>query len=140
MRAFIDTNVIVDVVAKREPFFADSQAVLALCAMGDLDGVVSDITFCNVAYVLRKSLGNAQLRNGLRVLKNYLTVVPIGDAAITAALESETTDFEDAVQLEAARANQVDVIITRNVRHFNNSPIRVCTPSELLAEDPEQIL
>ena len=137
MRAFIDTNVIVDVVAKREPFFADSQAVLALCATGDLEGVVSDLTFCNVAYVLRKSLGSTQLRNGLRVLKNHLTIVPVGEVAITAALESETTDFEDAVQLEAARVNQADVIITRNVRHFNNSPIRVCTPSELLAEAPE---
>lgn len=137
MRAFIDTNVIVDVVAKREPFFADSQAVLALCATGDLEGIVSDLTFCNVAYVLRKALGNAQLRNGLRVLKNHLTVVPIGEVAITAALESETTDFEDAVQLEAALANQADVIVTRNVRHFNNSPIMVCTPSELLLEDSE---
>ena len=140
MRAFIDTNVIVDVVAKREPFFADSQAVLALCATGEIEGVVSDLTFCNVAYVLRKALGNVELRNGLRVLKNNLTVVPIGEAAITAALGNEMTDFEDAVQLEAARTNHVDVIVTRNVRHFNNSPIRVCTPSELLAEDPEQRL
>ena len=137
MRAFIDTNVIVDVVAKREPFFADSQSILALCATGDLEGVVSDLTFCNVAYVLRKSLGSTQLRNGLRVLKNHLTIVPIGDAAITAALGNSTTDFEDAVQLESALANRVDVIVTRNVRHFNHSPIRVCTPSELLAEDTE---
>ena len=137
MRAFIDTNVIVDVVAKREPFFADSQAVLALCATGDLEGVVSDLTFCNVAYVLRKSLGSAQLRNSLRILKSHLTVVPVGEAAIAAALENEMTDFEDAVQLEAARANRADVIVTRNARHFNNSPIRVCTPSELLLEDSE---
>ena len=137
MRAFIDTNVIVDVVAKREPFFADSQAILALCATGEIEGVVSDLTFCNVAYVLRKTLGNAQLRNGLRVLKEHLTVVPVGEAAITAAIENESADFEDAVQLESARTNLVDVIVTRNVRHFKNSPIRVCTPSELLAEDSE---
>lgn len=135
MRAFIDTNVIVDVVAKREPFFADSQAVLALCATGDLDGIVSDLTFCNVAYVLRKALGSTELRNGLQVLKSHLTIVPVGEADITAALESETTDFEDAVQLEAARASQADVIVTRNIRHFANSPIRVCTPSELLLEE-----
>lgn len=135
MRAFIDTNVIVDVIAKREPFFADSQAVLALCATGDLEGIVSDLTFCNVAYVLRKALGSSQLRNGLRVLKNLLTVVPVGEAAITTALESETTDFEDTVQLEVARANHADIIITRNVRHFTNAPVRVCTPSEFLLEE-----
>ena len=137
MRAFIDTNVIVDVVAKREPFFADSQAVLALCATGEIEGAVSDLTFCNVAYVLRKALGNMELRNGLRVLKELLTIVPIGEEAIKAALENESADFEDAVQLEAARANQTDIIVTRNVRHFQHSPIRVCTPSELLAEDTE---
>lgn len=138
MRAFIDTNVIVDVVAKREPFFADSQAVLALCATGEIEGVVSDLTFCNVAYVLRKALGNTQLRNGLRVLKKHLAVIPVGEAAITAALGNESTDFEDALQLEAARTNLVDVIITRNVRHFHNSSIRVCTPSEFLAEETER--
>lgn len=137
MRVFIDTNVIVDVIAKREPFFADSQAVLALCATGEIEGVVSDLTFCNVAYVLRKALGNAQLRNGLRVLKEHLTIVSVGEGAITAAIGNESADFEDAVQLETARMNQVDLIVTRNVRHFNNSSIRVCTPSELLAEDSE---
>ena len=69
--------------------------------------------------------------------RSFLTVVPVGEAAITAAIGNESADFEDAVQLEAARANLVDVIVTRNVRHFKNSPIRVCTPSELLAEDSE---
>ena len=123
-----------EVIDKREPFFSDSQAVLALCATGDLEGVVSDLTFCNVAYVLRKALGNTQLRAGLRVLKEHLKVVPVGDAAITNAIANESVDFEDSVQLEAARENLVDVIVTRNVRHFINSPIRVCTPSELLVE------
>lgn len=137
MRAFIDTNVIVDVVAKREPFFADSQEVLALCATGEIEGVVSDLTFCNVAYVLRKALGNAQLRNGLRVLKEHLAIVPIGEAVIKAAIENASADFEDAVQIEAARASLVDVIVTRNIRHFTNSPIRVCMPSELLIERSE---
>ena len=66
-----------------------------------------------------------------------MTVVPLSEAAITAAIGNESTDFEDAVQFEAAHANQVDVIITRNVRRFKNSLIRVCTPSELLAEDSE---
>jgi len=67
MRAFIDTNVLVDVVARREPFFVDSQAVLALCATGELQGVVSDLTFCNLAYVLRKQLGNGRLRESLNI-------------------------------------------------------------------------
>jgi len=132
MRVFIDTNVIVDVIARREPFFADSQAVLSLCALGEIEGFVSDLTFCNVAYVMRKQLGSHQLRSGLSVLKNSLTVVPIGDDGISAALADETVDFEDAVQLAAATAANADLIITRNTRHFSRSTIRVCTPTDFL--------
>ena len=51
--------------------------------------------------------------------------------------QTEDDIIRDAVQLESARTNLVDVIVTRNVRHFKDSPIRVCTPSELLAEDSE---
>jgi len=133
VRAFIDTNVIVDVIAKREPFFADSQDVLALCALRELEGMVSDLTFCNVAYVMRKQLGNAQLREGLHALKGFLTIVPVGEAAISAALANERADFEDAVQLESALAAGAETIITRNKRHFEGAAIRVCTPTEILA-------
>jgi len=131
--AFIDTNVVVDVIAKREPFFADSQAVLALCALRELEGMVSDLTFCNVAYVMRKQLGNAQLRAGLRALKEFLTIVPVGERAITSALANELADFEDAVQLESALAAGAETIITRNKSHFKGSPVQVCTPTEILA-------
>jgi len=132
MRVFIDTNVVVDVIARREPFFADSQAILSLCALGEIDGFVSDLTFCNVAYVMRKQLGSHELRSGLSVLKNCLTVVPIGDAGISAAIADVTADFEDAVQISAAVAAGADVIVTRNARHFNKSPIRACTPTDFL--------
>lgn len=134
MKAFLDTNVIVDVVARREPFFEDSQAVLALCATGELDGAVSDLTFCNVAYVLRKQLGGDLVRRSLRQLKECLTVIPIGDEAIQAALDDATADFEDAVQLAAAARWHADVILTRNVRHFGKSAVRVMTPSDYLLE------
>jgi len=132
MRVFIDTNVIVDVIARREPFFADSQSVLSLCALGEVDGLVSDLTFCNVAYVMRKQLGARQLRAGLSVLKECLTVVPVGDAGISAAISDETADFEDAVQMAAAEAAGAEMIVTRNTRHFAQSPIRVCTPADFL--------
>jgi len=134
MRVFVDTNVIVDVVARREPFFTDSQAVLSLCALKEIDGIVSDLTFCNVAYVMRKQLNSAQLRSSLSVLKQFLEIAPIGDAGISFALANDTSDFEDAVQLAAAQAARAEVIVTRNVRHFSNSLIRVSTPSDFLMQ------
>lgn len=133
MKAFIDTNVIVDVIAHRDPFFEDSQAILSLCAMREIEGAVTDLTFCNVAYVMRKQLGNVRVRECLCVLKQMLTIVPVGEMAIQSALDDETVDFEDAVQLAAAVNCGADVIITRNIRHFSRSPIQVMTPADYLS-------
>lgn len=133
MKAFIDTNVIVDVIAHREPFFEDSQMILSLCAVREMEGAVSDLTFCNVAYVLRKQLGNVRVRECLRVLKQMLTIVPVGEKSIQTALDDTSVDFEDSVQLAAAVNWGADVIITRNIRHFNQSPIRVETPTTYLS-------
>lgn len=134
MKVFLDTNVIVDVVTRREPFFEDSQAILALCANGELEGAISDLTFCNVAYVLRKQVGNDRVRECLRILKRQLKIVSVGETAIQSALDDEAVDFEDAVQTAAAANWGAELILTRNVRHFRTSPIRVVTPTDYLTE------
>ena len=134
MKVFLDTNVIVDVITRREPFFEDSQAILALCANGELEGAISDLTFCNVAYVLRKQVGNDRVRECLRILKRQLKIVSVGETAIQSALDDEAVDFEDAVQIAAAANWGAELILTRNVRHFRTSPIRVVTPTDYLTE------
>ena len=134
MKVFLDTNVIVDVVARREPLFEDSQAVLSLCANGELEGAVSDLTFCNVAYVLRKQLGADRVRECLRMLKQQVKIIPVGEKAIQSALDDTSTDFEDAVQFAAAQNWGAELILTRNVRHFCLSTIRVATPTDYLLE------
>jgi predicted nucleic acid-binding protein len=54
MKLFIDTNVVIDVIASREPFVFDSRAIFNLCESGKADGQISALTFCTVSYVLRK--------------------------------------------------------------------------------------
>lgn len=114
------------------PFYDDSRAVYALCVNGEIDGVVTDLTICNLAYVLRKHVTAEQLRACLDNFSSHLKVIPVGAAVIAAAIRDFTDDFEDAVQFHAARAESVDCIITRNVRHFVTLSIRVCTPTEFL--------
>lgn len=132
MKAFLDTNVLIDIVARRMPFYDDSRAVYALCVNGEIDGAVTDLTICNLAYVLRKHVTANQLRACLNNFASHLKVIPVGAEVIAAAIRDFTDDFEDAVQLYAARAESVDCIITRNVRHFESPDIPVCTPTEFL--------
>ena len=54
MKLFINTNVVINVIASREPFGFASRAIFNLCESGKADGKISVLTFCTVSYVLRK--------------------------------------------------------------------------------------
>lgn len=78
MKLFFDTNVVLDLLAAREPFFRDSCLVHSLCARGVHEGLVADFTFCTIAYVLRKGKSVEEMRAALRGIHDILTVVPVG--------------------------------------------------------------
>lgn len=133
MKLFLDTNVVLDVIANREPFVADSQAVLNLCEMGKAEGVVSSLTFCTIAYVLRKNLPQGALRKNLRFFRDILTPVDLSLSILDRAIDSTIADFEDAAQYFTAVYSGADYIITRNVKHFPHDFRPVLTPTAFLA-------
>lgn len=132
MKVFVDTNVILDVLAHREPFFNDSQAVVSLCASGEIEGVVSDVTICNVAYVLRKRLDRVQMRSVLKSIRTVLNVASVDETVVDRAIETFASDFEDSVQMHAAMSCGANCIVTRNVKHFSSADLPVYTPTEYL--------
>ena len=132
MRLFFDTNVLLDVIAQREPFFADSREVLSLGLADSVIGMAADMSFCTIAYVMRNKLQGEVLRSVLRTLQRYVIIVPIGERAVSTAIERFTVDFEDEVQHRAALAAGADVILTRDKDGFANAAIPVMTPTEYL--------
>ncbi len=132
MTVFLDTNVIIDVLAAREPFFADSQRVVSYCEHNPGSGAVSVLTFCTVAYVLRKAIAKDQLTPMLNKLRKIFTVFAMTSNTVDWAIDLRSSDFEDAMQYECARSGLSDVIVTRDKAGFKNSPIPVMTPAEFL--------
>ena len=132
-KIFFDTNVIIDVMVAREPFFTNSMAVLSLCETGKAEGIVSTLTFCNVSYILRKLTAPADLRSNLLLFRKLLTPVDLSASLVDKAIASSISDFKDAIQYYSAQYGKADFIITRNVRHFPKTPIPVLTPTEYLA-------
>lgn len=133
MKLFIDTNVVIDVIARREPFVYDSQQILHLCESGKADGIVSTLTLCTVSYILRKYLTLGMMRQQLRNLRNILSPVDLSVSIIDKAIDSPMSDFEDAVQFYTATYSEADYIITRNPKHFPQDNIPVLTPNAFLA-------
>ena len=133
MKLFLDTNVVIDVIAAREPFVADSTAVFNLCETGKVEGIISALTLCTISYILRKYVTPGTMRTKLQQFRNVLTPVDLSVSLLDKALASSISDFEDAVQFYTAVYSEADYIITRNAKHFPSNHIPVLSPTDYLA-------
>lgn len=140
MKILIDTNVILDVLLKRQPFCAVGTRVLSL-SQGGIELFVSASAATDMYYIIRKNLGSKN--SAVALLKNLFSSVAaasVTDAEIRRAIDLDWGDFEDAVQYAAGERLSVDYIVTRNVADFKLTDLPVVTPEALLAafiEDAE---
>ena len=132
MRAFIDTNVVVDFLGKREPFFNDAAILFELGKLGKIDLVVSSLTIVNCAYILKKQFSNAVMLDKIEDFCRMLKISPIDKSVILKAILQKPIDFEDAVQYFSAKSFNMDIIITRDKKGFSVVEIPIMTPAEFI--------
>ncbi len=133
MKLMIDTNILLDVLIHREPFYDDSRAVLKLCEGHDVSGFVSASTVTDIFYITRKALGN--VKDTYRIISNILNIVKILTVTnddVISAFQVKAKDFEDCLMATCARSNKCDGIVTRNKKDFLNFGITLYSPEELL--------
>ena len=133
MRCLIDANVLLDVLANREPFVEDSSKIWKLCETDRIDGYISTLTFADLVYVLRKELDLQKIENVLNFLKLIYTYTELNEKDLSDAAALKWNDYEDAIQSVIASRIKADCIITRNVKDFKDSSVTAFTPSEILA-------
>jgi predicted nucleic acid-binding protein len=131
-KLFIDTNVLIDLIDKRVPFYNDVAIISTLAEEKQLKLAVSSISFINTFYVLSKKLDNKLVINSLMKYRLICEVSNIDEIIIDKSLISNFNDFEDAVQYYSALHHKCDILITRNKKDFKNSEIPVMTPTEFL--------
>jgi predicted nucleic acid-binding protein len=132
-RSLFDTNVVLDVLLRREPHFAASAAALDTAARGGTDGYLAGHAVTTIAYLLQRQLGAAGSRAVLTDLLSQLRVAPVTDGVVRRALASSLRDFEDAVCDAAAGEAGVELIVTRNVADFGGSAVEAVLPEVFLA-------
>jgi predicted nucleic acid-binding protein len=133
----IDTNIYLDVILKREPMQEESAKVLALADGVRVRFFITATTVVNMYYVIRKALGRQAALFYLRDTVNTerLELPAVDKHIIMESLNSEMTDFEDAVQASAADSECVDYIVTRNLKDYRSSPVPAVSPGELLEKN-----
>ena len=136
-RVLFDSDVLLDVLAQRQPFVIASAQALNMVTVTKMEmqikGYVSGHAVTNIFYVLRRQIGSEMARDAISRLLLHLQVASITDEVIRAALQSSMTDFEDAVSSEAANAVGVEIIVTRNKSDFVASSVPAMLPEEFLA-------
>ncbi len=130
MNIFIDTNVFLDVVLKRENYQA-GLSVLNACGENLFQGVVSDITLLNIDYVAKKQVSD--LRKFLTVINDRFVVIGADNKAFSLALETNHSDLEDVVQYGAAERSGCELIVT-NDKAFFQKDIRLISSSGFVKE------
>ena len=131
-RLFIDTNILIDVLERREPFFLYSANILNLGATGSVELYVSALSVVNCVYVAKKMIGYDKAVEYISLMRTFLHIAPMGQEEMDSALDLHTGDVEDALQYRAALSAQCDVLITRNEKHFTFADIPVYTPEAFL--------
>ncbi len=134
MRALIDTNVLLDVLAKRAPYFGAAQRVWSLAEAGELAGFVSAISLNNCYYIVRKYGGRAAAEQAARLIRRIFAPIDLTTRILDEAISADFPDLEDAIQYYSAVQAGADVILTRDVRAFRKGDLTVLTPVELLAK------
>ncbi len=124
---FVDTDVVLDLLARREPFYPAAAELFSQAEAGSVTLCVSSLTFSNLFYILRKQLAAGKAHEVLRTFKQLVRVIAVDDAIVDQALQAGFTDFEDAIQHFSAISAGCTVLITRNVRHYRKAAIRVVT-------------
>lgn len=132
-KVFLDTNIIVDLIADRKPFSKYAIEIFQLAEENKVEAFTSSHSIATTHYVLKKYLDEKSLREVLYALLDFITVVPVDIDIIKKGLRSSHKDFEDSIQILCASSiEKMDCIITRDVKHYKQSEIQVLSPDEFV--------
>jgi predicted nucleic acid-binding protein len=129
---FLDTNIVLDLLAYRMPFYTEAAKLFSLADKKKLKLSISSLCLADSHYILSRQKPEMEVRNILRKFKVLVIVLPLDDKITDLALNSEFRDFEDAIQYYTTIENDQDLIITRNQQDFKTSKIPVMTAGEFL--------
>jgi predicted nucleic acid-binding protein len=131
-KLFIDTDIILDLLTAREPFYNYAATLFSLADKNKIELYVSSLSFSNLNYILSKQFTAIQAKRLLLKFKTLVKVLAVDEKITALALSSDFRDFEDALQYYTATANNIKMLITRNIKDYKQADIPVMTAEQFL--------
>ncbi|MEJ2881939.1 type II toxin-antitoxin system VapC family toxin [Pedobacter sp. GR22-6] len=130
---FVDTNILIDLLADRPPFSKFAIEIFDLAEQKKVQLYTSSHSFATTHYLLKKHIGEKELREVLYALLDFIAVISVDISIIKKSLLSNHKDFEDAIQIYAANSvPDIEFIVTRNLKDFKDAGIAVLPPDEII--------
>ena len=136
----LDTNILLDFLFKRGVFFHEALHLWQMAESGPISFAISAISVNNVFYIISKQSGKEKAYQAISILLKLSTIAPVDVTILTRAALTSCNDFEDAIQIQSAKAIEACCIITRDQKHFTGSSIPVLSPREALTELANQMV
>lgn len=128
-KVFVDTNILVDLIADRKPFSKFAVAIFTQAENEKVRLFTSSHAFATTYYLLKKYVEERKLKDILYNLLAYIQIIAVTQDAIKKALKSADKDFEDSIQMLCAYSiENMDFIVTRNIKDFKGASIPVYPP------------
>lgn len=129
---FVDTDIIIDLLSSREPFYNAAALLFSAADKGKIKLYVSSLSFSNLNYILSKQYTPNEARKKLLKFKTLVSVLSVTDKVVELALSSDFKDFEDGLQYFTAIENNVKTLLTRNLKDYKAAKITVMTAEQYL--------
>lgn len=131
---FLDTNIIIDMLANRQPFSVAAAKLFDLAEKGKVKLFVSALSYSNIYYIVKKICTHKEMIALLQDLENLTETLDVTKLVISKSLMSDFKDFEDAIQYNTAiSSKEITIIVTRDAKDYKNSVLSVLTPDEVLS-------
>ena len=131
---FLDTNIIIDVLADRKPFSKTGAKLFDYAEKGKINLFISALSYSNIYYILRKNCSHKEMLMTLRDLEAMTETIDVTKQIISKSLNADFNDFEDSIQYHTSLSNKkITAIVTRNSKDFRKSDLVILTPEEALS-------
>ena len=131
-KIFVDTDIIMDLLAKREPHYQFAAELFSLADQGKIQICISPLSFYNISYIVFRNYNSSKSRNNLLKFKTLVHFLPVNDKVIDLTLTSDFKDFEDGIQYFTALEHNVNILITRNLKEYKTAEITILTAEQYL--------
>ena len=125
MKVFIDTNIFLDILCKREQFVDDALGIFDMAVDDKIELLISDLSIANIKYITRKEIPAEKFYDLILAFRPVFTIVPLGAGVVDSALSLKANDFEDALQYFSAVQSSADCLVTRNIKDYGFAKMEV---------------